>query len=124
MIGFLLRAAIVGIGLWLASRIVPGVEIRSTEALIWAALLLGLVNAIVRPILVILTLPITILTLGLFLLVVNGLMVELVTALLPGFVVHSFGAAILCALVVTVTGWFVSWFIGPRGKFEVVVVRR
>lgn len=124
MIGFLLRATIVGVGLWLASRLVPGVEIRTTAALIWAALLLGLVNAIIRPVLVILTLPITLLTLGLFLLVVNGLMVELVTALLPDFVVHGFGSAVLCALVVSLTSWFVSWCIGPRGKFEVVIVRR
>lgn len=123
MIGFLLRAAIVALGLWVASRLVPGVEIRTTEALLWAALLLGLVNAVIRPILVILTLPITVLTLGLFLLVINGLMVELVTSLLSDFVVHGFGSAVLCALIVSLTSWFVSWFIGPRGKFEVVIVR-
>ena len=77
MEGFLIRAVVVGIGLWLASQIVPGIEFRSTETLIAAALLLGIVNALVRPIIVILTLPITLLTLGLFLLVINGLMAKI-----------------------------------------------
>jgi putative membrane protein len=123
MRGFLIRAAVVALGLWLASQIVPGVEIRSTGALIAAALLLGIVNAFVRPILVILTLPITLLTLGLFLLVINGLMIELVSHVLGGFVVAGLGPAILCAIVVSVTSWLMSGFIGPQGRIEVVTVR-
>jgi putative membrane protein len=114
---------VVAIGLWLASQIVPGVEIRSTGALIAAALLLGIVNAFVRPILVILTLPITLLTLGLFLLVINGLMIELVSHFLGGFVVVGLWPAILTALVVAVTSWLMSGFIGPQGRIEVVTVR-
>ncbi|MCI4677405.1 phage holin family protein [Rhodoblastus acidophilus] len=123
MIGFLLRAAIVALGLWVASRIVPGIGFNSTETLVLAAILLGIANAIVRPVLIVLTLPITILTLGLFLLVVNGLMIELVAHLLDGFVVSGFGAAILASLVVTIVSWVVSWSVGPSG-FEVMVVRR
>jgi putative membrane protein len=123
MVGFLIRAAVVGLGLWLASRIVPGVTFASNESLILAALLLGAANAIVRPILVILTLPITILTLGLFLLVVNGLMVELVAHFLQGFHVDGLGTAILVSLVVGLTSWIVSSLVGPSG-FEVIVVRR
>jgi putative membrane protein len=123
MIGFLLRAAIVALGLWVASRIVPGIAFNSTETLVLAAVLLGIVNAIVRPVLIVLTFPITILTLGLFLLVVNGLMIELVAHLLDGFVVSGFGAAILASLVVTIVSWVVSWSVGPSG-FEVMVVRR
>jgi putative membrane protein len=118
MIGFIIRAAVVALGLWVASKIVPGVEIRSVGSLIAAAVLLGLVNAIVRPVLVFLTFPITIVTLGLFLLVINGLMIKLVTVFLHGFVVHGLWAAILCALVVGLTSWVVSWFIGPSGRFE------
>ncbi len=124
MRGFLIRAAVVALGLWLASQIVPGVEIRSTGTLIAAALLLGVVNAIVRPILVILTLPITLLTLGLFLLVINGLMIELVSHVLDGFVVDGLWPAILCAIVVSITSWLMSGFIGPRGRIEVVTVHR
>jgi len=123
MLGFLIRAAVVAVGLWVASLIVPGVSFTSNESLIWAALLLGIVNAIVRPILVILTIPITILTLGLFLLVINGLMVELVSHFLGGFQVAGLGTAILVSLVVSLTSWVISWFVGPRG-LEVVVVRR
>jgi putative membrane protein len=123
MRGFLIRAAVVALGLWLASQIVPGVEIRSTGSLIAAALLLGVVNAFVRPILVILTFPITLLTLGLFLLVINGLMIELVSHFLSGFVVDGLWPAILCAVVVSITSWFMSGFIGPQGRIEVVTVR-
>jgi len=122
MRGFLIRAAVVALGLWLASQIVPGVEIRSTGSLIAAALLLGVVNAFVRPILVILTLPVTLLTLGLFLLVINGLMIELVSHFLDGFVVDGLWPAIRCAIVVSVTSWLMSGFIGPQGRIEVVTV--
>jgi putative membrane protein len=123
MRGFLIRAAVVALGLWLASQIVPGVEIRSTGSLIAAALLLGIVNAFVRPILVILTLPITLLTLGLFLLIINGLMIELVSHFLSGFVVVGLGPAILTSVVVAVTSWLMSSFIGPQGRIEAVTVR-
>jgi putative membrane protein len=123
MVGFLIRAAVVAVGLWVASRIVPGVSLSSNESLIWAALLLGVVNAFVRPILIILTIPITILSLGLFLLVINGLMVELVAYFLDGFQVAGLGTAILVSLVVSLTSWVISWFVGPSG-LEVVVVRR
>jgi putative membrane protein len=118
MIGFIIRVAVVALGLWLASRIVPGVHVLSNTSLVLAALLLGIVNAIVRPILVILTLPITLITLGLFLLVINGLMVELVTVFIHGFVVRGLWSAILCALVVWLTSCVASWFIGSSGRFE------
>ncbi len=124
MIGFLIRAVVVAIGLWLASHIVSGVHILSTESLIAAALLLGIVNAIVRPILVILTFPITLLTLGLFLLVINGLMIELVSHFLSGFVVDGLWPAILTAIVVSLTSWVMSSFVGPRGRIEIVTVRQ
>jgi len=124
MRGFLIRAVVVALGLWLASQIVPGVEIRSTGSLIAAALLLGIVNAVVRPILVILTLPITLLTLGLFLLVINGLMIELVSHFLAGFVVAGLGPAILTSIIVAITSWLMSGFIGPQGRIEVVTVHR
>ncbi len=122
MIGFLIRAAVVAVGLWVASRIVTGVSFTSGESLIWAAILLGVVNAIVRPVLVFLTFPVTILTLGLFLLVINGLMIELVAHFLNGFHVAGLWPAILASLVVSLTSWVISWFVGPAG-FEVVATR-
>jgi putative membrane protein len=123
MIGFVLRVAIVMIGLWLASELVPGIEIRSPGTLLGAALVLGIVNAIVRPVVVLLTLPVTILTLGLFLLVINAAMLGLVAALFSGFHVGGFGSALLGSIIVSITGWIASWFIGPRGRIDVVVVR-
>jgi putative membrane protein len=115
MMGFLLRAVISAIGLWLATQWVQGVHVDSVSTLIWAGLLLGVVNAIVRPIAFILTLPITILTLGLFLLVLNAAMVWLVGAILPGFHAPWFMPAFLTSLIVWITGWIGSWFIGQRG---------
>jgi putative membrane protein len=123
MVGFLIRAAVVALGLWVASGIVPGIAFASTESLIWAALALGIVNAFVRPIMVILTFPITILTLGLFLLVINGLMIQLVAHFLKGFHVDGLWPAILTSIVVSLTSWVISWLIGPSG-YEVYVVHR
>jgi putative membrane protein len=120
MTGFLLRAVIAAIGLWLATVWVPGVHMRSVGTLLLAAVLLGVVNAIVRPIAFVLTLPLTILTLGLFLLVLNAAMVALVAALLPGFHLAGFRAALLTAIIVWLTGWIGSALIGHRGieRFE------
>ncbi len=105
MIRFIVRALIAALGLWLASLIVPGIESDGVVSLLLAAILLGLVNAIVRPVIVILTLPITLLTLGLFLLVVNAAMLGLVGFLLPGFDVHGFWAAVFGAIVTGVVTW-------------------
>lgn len=118
MVGFLIRVAIVALGLWLATEIVAGIDVRTTGTLILAAFLLGIVNAVVRPVLVILTLPLTVVTLGLFLLVINAAMLGLVALLLPGFYIAGFWPALLGALIVGITGWIASRFVGPRGRFE------
>ncbi len=104
MEGFLIRAVVVAIGLWLASKM-GLVAFNSTGTLIAAALLLGVVNAFVRPIIIILTFPITLLTLGLFLLVINALMIMLVAWFLPGFLVAGFWSAVFAAIVVSLTSW-------------------
>jgi putative membrane protein len=124
MEGFLIRALLVAIGLWLASKIVPGIDFNSTATLIAAALLLGAVNAFVRPIIIILTLPITLLTLGLFLLVINALMIMLVAWFLPGFLVAGFWSAVFAAIIVSLTSWIMSGWIGPRGRVEVITVQQ
>jgi putative membrane protein len=120
MRGFLLRAVITALGLWLASEWVSGVRIHGPGTLILAALFLGVVNAIVRPVAFVLTLPLTLLTLGLFLLVLNAAMVALVAALLPGFHLGSFRAALFTWIIVWLTGWIASALIGHRGieRFE------
>lgn len=106
--GFLVQWIVVAIALWVTAYIVPGVSFSSLTALAVAALVLGLVNALVRPILTILTLPLTVLTLGLFYLVVNGLAFGLAAALTPGFTVAGFGSAIIGALLVSIVSWFVG----------------
>lgn len=114
MSGFLLRAVITAAGLYLATQWVPGVHMRDTPTLLVAALLLGVVNAIVKPIAFILTLPVTILTLGLFLFVLNAAMVALVAWMLPGFQLAGFKAALLTAITVWIVSWIASWLIGKR----------
>ncbi len=121
MPGFLVRLLITALGLWVAQAIVPGVEFADAGTLILAALLLGLVNAVVRPLIVVLTLPITVLSLGLFLLVINAMMLSLVAALLEGFVLRGFFPALFASLVVSITSWLAAWYVGPAGRVEVIV---
>jgi len=118
MPGFLLRLAISAFGLWVAAAIVPGMNFSGTGSLFLAAFLLGFVNAFVRPVLFVLTLPLTIVTLGLFVLVLNGLMLALVAWLLPGFSLAGFGSAVLGAIVSGLAAWLASAMIGANGRFE------
>jgi putative membrane protein len=115
MTGFILRAVISAIGLWVATRWVDGLSIDGAPTLLLSGALLGVVNALVRPVAVVLTFPITLVTLGVFLLVVNAGMLSLVAWVLPGFSVAGFWSAFWGALIVSLTGWIGSWFIGPRG---------
>jgi putative membrane protein len=124
MAGFLIRMLITSLGLWVASRVVPGMEISGFGTLLGSALLLGFVNAVVRPLLILLTLPITILTLGIFLLVINAAMLGLVASLFDNFVINGLFSAILGSVIVSLVSWFASWFIGPKGRFDVMIVRR
>lgn len=124
MIGFFLRAAIVALGLWLATLWVGGVRIDSPTTLVLAGILLGIVNSVIRPIAIVLTLPMTLVTLGLFLLVINAGMVALVAWMLPGMHLAGFGSAFWTSVIVSLTSMVGSWFIGPKGRFEVIVKRR
>ena len=112
------------LGLVFASGILPGVTISGTGSLLLAAILLGFVNAFVRPVAFLLTLPITILSLGLFLLVLNAAMFGLVAVMLENFVVAGFWSAIFGALIVSITSTVGSWYIGPDGRYEIFVVTR
>jgi putative membrane protein len=118
MKGLLFRLLITALGLWLAATIVPGVAITGWGALLAAALVLGIVNAVIRPVILVLTLPLTVLTLGLFILVVNGISLYLVAWLVPGFSLSGLGAAILASIVVGLTGWLASTFVGGSGRIE------
>ena len=125
MVGFLLRGLVAALGLWAATEIFKGgIVINSPMTLIIAGLLLGVVNAIVRPIAVVLSLPALLLTVGLFLLVINAAMLGLVALLLPGFKIYGFWTAVGGAIVVSLVSWIASWFIGSRGRVEIIRARK
>ena len=124
MPGFLIRTLISALGLWIASKLVSGLHFDGGGTLLLAALLLGVVNAVVRPLLVILTFPLTLVTLGAFLLVVNAAMLGLVAAMLDGMRIDGFWSALFAAILVGLTSWIASGWIGPRGRVEVFAVRR
>lgn len=124
MQGIILRTLITGLGIWLAIYLVPGVSATSNSALIWAAIALGLINAFVRPVLVLLTLPFTILTLGLFLLLLNAAMLNLAGWFVDGFDVVGFWNSVFGAIVISLVSGVCSSFIGPKGRYEVMVIRR
>ena len=107
---FLIHWLVIALALWVTAYVLPGVNVDSYQALAIAAIVLGLVNALIRPILTMLTLPITILTLGLFYLVVNGLTFLLASKMVPGFHVAGFWWAVIGALLVSVISSFVGAF--------------
>jgi putative membrane protein len=118
MKGFLLRLLITALGLWVADRLLPGITITGTGSLIISALLLGIVNAVIRPVILILTLPLTVVTLGLFVLIVNGISLAIAAWLVPGFQIAGLWSATLGAILVGLTSWAASAFIGGSGKIE------
>ena len=122
--GFLLRVLVNAFAIYLIAHIVPGIEVDSILTALGAGLVLGLVNAIVRPILVVLTLPVTLVTLGLFLFVLNGLCLWLTSQVVRGFEVHGFWAAVFGALIVGVVSWILNAFVSDRGRLVVITGRR
>ena len=124
MQGIFVRTLITMLGLFLASRLLPGVWIEGTGNFILAAFLLCLVNAVVRPLIFVMTLPLTVVTLGLFIFVLNAAMFGLVAAMLDNFQVAGFWSALFGAIIVSITSTVASWYIGPDGHYEVFVIRR
>jgi putative membrane protein len=122
MIGFILRVSVVALGLWLASELVAGIEVKDAGTLLGAALLLGVVNAVVRPLVVILTptchdphaWPISAGD--------QRRHARACRARIDNFSISGFWSALFGSIVVSITSWIASWFIGPRGRIEVIVV--
>jgi putative membrane protein len=113
MRNFFIHWFITAIALGVAARVVPGIHVSSLFVLLVSGLVLGGINAVVRPVLVVLTLPITLLTLGLFYLIVNGVAFGLAAALVPGFTAASLGSAVGGALVVGLVSWGLGWLLRP-----------
>jgi putative membrane protein len=117
-VGFLVRVLVNAAALWVAAALIPGISLGGVGYTLLAALVLGLINAIVRPVLVFLTLPITLVTLGLFIFVLNAFCLWLTSRLVPGFEVHGFGAAFLGALVISAVSWMVTAFLSDTGRLR------
>ncbi len=116
MLGFLVRWSINLLALVTATKIIDGIRIQSLGMGILAAGILGIVNAVIRPVVLLLTLPINLLTLGLFTLVINAALLMLVSDVVPGFIIESFWAAFLGALLISVISWALNIFIGGNGR--------
>lgn len=108
LVTFLMQWASTALSLWVASFVFKGIRFDSTSSLVVAALVLGFVNALLRPLLIVLTLPLSLLTLGLFLLVINALMLMLVSAWVRGFTVSGFWTAFFASIFITLLGMFFS----------------
>jgi putative membrane protein len=113
---FLLRLLLNAVAIMLAAYIVPGLSVTGFAVALVAALILGFVNAIVRPVLFLLTLPFTLVTLGLFIFVLNAICLSLTAAVVPGFSISGIGAALLGALVVSIVSWVLNGLVMTDDK--------
>jgi putative membrane protein len=118
MRGVLLRWLVLTAAVLTASWLLDGIRVNGIFPAILAAALLGILNAVLRPLLILLTLPLNILTLGLFTFVINALMLMIVSAIIPGFDVRGFWAAVFGALIIGAASWLLNRFIGSKGKVE------
>jgi putative membrane protein len=111
---FLLKLLITSAAILVVVKILPWAEVSDPAALIVAALLLGIFNSILRPVLIILTLPINILSFGLFILIINGLILYVISVLVPGFTILNFGAAVLASILISITAGAINWMIKDK----------
>ncbi|OGB92839.1 MAG: hypothetical protein A3G35_01955 [candidate division NC10 bacterium RIFCSPLOWO2_12_FULL_66_18] len=123
MPAFVIRWVATALAIGVAAQVLPGIQVDGLWAAIVAALLLGLVNVTLRPILLLLTLPLTVVTLGLFALVVNGAMLVLVASVVKGVHVAGFGSAVLGAILISLVGSLLTWLLQPRPRVHVEVQR-
>ncbi len=123
MRGLVVRWIVCAVALWLTSNIVTGIQIRSAGALLFAAAMIGIINAFVRPVVVLLTLPLSVLTFGHFILIVNAAMLSLASAFVPGFEVHGFWSALFGWLLLSIFTFAINVLIGQHGHIEVVTFR-
>jgi putative membrane protein len=118
MMGFLIRWLILTVAIIVASYLLEGIYISGFFSAFFAAAALGILNALFRPILILLTLPINILTLGLFTFIINALMLKLASGVIPGFEVYGFWTAVFGSLIISVVSWLLNSFISDRGRVE------
>ena len=122
--GFLIRLCLNAIALLIVSTVIPGIKVQGVLPALSAAFFLGLVHAVVRPIIVILTLPLTIVTLGLFIMVINAFLLKLVSLMIQGFEVHGFWSAVFGTILLSLVSGLLNFFISDHGRVEIVVHRQ
>ena len=120
MKGLILRWLISTASIMLASYLVNGIRVSGFFSALLAAVALGILNAVLRPILIILTLPLTILTMGFFIFIINALMLVMASGIIPGFVVQGFWPAMFGSLIISIINWVLSMFINEQGKIEYI----
>jgi putative membrane protein len=124
MKGILIRWLILTAAIMVASYLISGIEVRGFLSAFLAAAILGVLNAFFRPILIVLTLPLNILTLGLFTFVINALLLEMASGVISGFEVHGFWSAVLGSLIISIVNWLLSSFVTERGRMDHMNLRR
>ncbi|OPY10087.1 MAG: Membrane protein of unknown function [Syntrophaceae bacterium PtaB.Bin095] len=124
MKGLFIRWLILTAAIYLAARFIDGIEVHGFVPALLAAAALGVLNALLRPVLIILTLPLNILTLGLFTFVINALLLKMASGVISGFEVHGFWPALFGALIISLVSWLLSSFISDRGRVEVIDLKR
>lgn len=124
MPGLLIRWLILTAAITAASFLMDGIEVAGFFSALGAAAILGVLNAVFRPILIILTLPINVLTLGLFTFVINAVLLKMVSGVITGFQVHGFWSAVFGSLVISLVSWFLSSFVNSRGRVEYIDMER
>ena len=121
--GFLIRLFLNALALFIVSTVIPGIEVRGVLPALSAAFILGIVNAVVRPVILLLTLPLTIMTLGLFVPLLNAALLKLVSLMIEGFEVHGFWSAVFGAILLSLISGLLNLLINDRGRVEVIVHR-
>lgn len=124
MKGLLMRWLFLGLAVMVAAYVIPGIRVDGIFAALWAAALLGFLNAFFRPILLVVTLPLNMVTFGLFTFAINAFLLLMVSGVVSGFHVEGFGSGLFGSLVISLTSWLLSSFINEKGQIEYVVMRR
>jgi putative membrane protein len=124
MRGLVLRWVLTAFALWFTSQVISGIELTGPGSVFIAALVLGVLNAFLRPLVLLVTFPVNLLSLGLFTLVVNGFMLWLTSAVVRGFVVHGFWSAVIGALFLSVVSFVLNLFVSDSGRIQYIYVER
>ena len=124
MKGILIRWLILTVAILSAAYLLDGMEVRGFTSAFFAAAVLGMLNAVVRPVLIILTLPLNILSLGLFTFVINAFLLKMASGVIPGFEVHGFWPALFGSLIISLVSWLLSSLINDRGRVEVIDLKK